>query len=59
MFEARFAESDACRWIVGAADRDPDEVVGANAWIGERAGSGADCQSDTGAALSEIRISKL
>ena len=54
MVERCFAERDACGWIFGAGNRDPDEVVGADARACERAGSGADCEADPGAALIEF-----
>lgn len=57
--EGCFAERDACGWIFGAEDRDPDEVVGADARACERAGSGADCEADSGTAVVEFCGSEL
>lgn len=54
MDEGCFAERDACGWIFGAGDRDPDEVVAADAGACELAAAGADCEADSGAAVVEF-----
>lgn len=59
MDEGCFAERDACGWIFGAGDRDPDEVVAADAGACELAAAGADCEADSGAAVVEFRGSEL
>ncbi len=59
MDEGCFTQRDACRWIFGAGDRDPDEVVVADAGACELAAAGADREADSGAALIEFCSGEL
>ena len=59
MIEGCFAERDACGWIIGAGDCDPDEVVGSDAGACEWAAAGTDCEADSGAAVVELRVGEL
>ena len=59
MVERCFAERDACGWIIGVGDRDPDEVIGSDVGVCELSAAGTDCEADSGAAVVNFRGGEL